>query len=97
MTLTFLSVYCFLFANNSALPQDFAAIVAIARVFFSIALTTHQPELDLTTHRPETRAMSHKQLTLFRKVLKDESAIYANPTSKYEEFVECWYQCHRGS
>ena len=33
MTLTFLSVYCFLFANYSALPQDFAAIIAIALVF----------------------------------------------------------------
>ena len=39
--------------------------------------------------------MSHKQLTLFGKVLKDVSAIYANPTSKYEEFVECWYQCNK--
>ena len=43
MTLTFLSVYCFLLANNSALPQDFAAIVAIARVFLVLpSLHTNQ-------------------------------------------------------
>ena len=52
MTLIFLSVYCFLFANYSALPQDFAAIIATYSAgLFSIALTTHQPELDLTTHQ----------------------------------------------